>query len=91
VVEVDRETLAGLPPSLDHRGSFDQVIADRLLAQHMCPGGEGLERRLVVVARVLEATGGDADQVGPQFGQHRIHIGERRHPELCGSGGCAIR
>ena len=54
----------------DHLLGFGDLVADRLFAQHVAAGFERLHGGLVVVAAVLIAAGGDADQVGLQGGQH---------------------
>lgn len=70
VVEIDAEAASGPARGGDHRLGLIDLVADRLFAEDMASGLEGLEGRLAVVAAIFEAPCGDAGDVGPEGGEH---------------------
>ena len=80
-----------------HLLGLGDVVADRLLAQHVAAGLQRLERRQVVVAAVLVAAGGDAAHVGLERRQHLGRVVEAtarrsaRRPPRPAPGGCRTR
>ena len=57
----------------------------------MAAGRQRLHGWFVVVAAVLEAAGGHADDVGLERCQHLVHIEKMRHAQALAGPGCALR
>jgi hypothetical protein len=84
VVEVYRQTPVLYAGNRDHLlGIFDRV-ADGFLAQHVAPGAKSQEYGLPVIRGVLEASCGDAAQLGMYGGDHVAEVGERWYAEALG-------
>ena len=74
VVEVDAVADALLLRLGDHLLGLGDLVGDRLLAQDVAAGLEGLHGGQVMVAAVLVAAGGDAAQVGPERVEHLLDV-----------------
>ena len=91
VVEVQCQAQPLLPRQRHHLAALPMIVADRLLAQDVATGGQGLHGGLEMIAGILEAAGGHADQHGLRGAQHLCRAGEPRHAQELAAGPRALR
>ena len=74
MIEVDSIAQVFLAGESDHCFGFGDFVGDGFFAQHRAAGGKQLHGRLIVVAAVFGAGGGDAGDVKLDAAfQHRLH------------------
>ena len=76
MVEGHPQAAVSLARATDHLRRGLQLVADRLLAEHVAAGLEGLDSGVIVVAAVLVAARGHAAHVGGKRAEHGRYIRE---------------